>query len=112
VAARPDVETAMATATQAPPDLEPPRTPEQIERHWFEHVYAGSRMRQLTLRAVVMGMLLGMVMCLSNLYVGLKAGWSMGVAITSCIMAYVAFSGLHRVFPKWFPDYSILENNA
>jgi uncharacterized oligopeptide transporter (OPT) family protein len=88
------------------------RTPEQIERHWFEHVYAGDRMRQLTVRSVVMGMLLGMVMCMSNVYVGLKAGWGMGVAITSCILAYVTFATLHKLFPRWFPDYSILENNA
>lgn len=118
----------MATAIAPPPDVAPPRTPEEIERHWFEHVYAGDGMRQLTVRAVLMGMVLGMVMCLSNLYVGLKAGWSMGVAITSCILAYVTFSTLNRVVPPllsavlpakhqgWvrrvFPPYTILENNA
>ncbi len=103
----------MATATETPVlDDARPRTPEEIERHWFEHVYAGDRMRQLTIRAVIMGMLLGAVMGLSNLYVGLKAGWSMGVAITSCILAYVAFSTMHRVVPRWFPAYTILENNA
>src|SRR5262245_29417435 len=57
------------------------KTPEEIERHWFETVYQGDRMRQLTPRAIVMGMLLGMIMACSNVYVGLKAGWSMGVAI-------------------------------
>ena len=87
-------------------------TPEEIERHWFEHVYRGDRMPQLTLRAVVMGMLLGSVMCLSNIYVGLKAGWSVGVGITSCILAYSAFASLHRLFPRAFPDFTILENNA
>jgi putative OPT family oligopeptide transporter len=85
---------------------------EDLERHWFEHVYQGDRMPQLTLRAVVMGMLLGVVMCLSNVYVGLKAGWSLGAAITSCILAYSAFATLHRLFPRWFPPFSILENNA
>jgi len=89
-----------------------PRTPEEIERHWFETVYQGDSMRQLTVRAVVMGMLLGMIMACSNVYVGLKAGWSMGVAITSCILAYSIFSALHRAFPRWFPDFTILENNA
>ena len=91
---------------------EAPRTPEEIERHWFETVYQGDRMRQLTTRAVVMGMLLGMVMACSNVYVGLKAGWSMGVAITSCILAYTIFSTLHKLFPRRFPDFTILENNA
>jgi OPT family oligopeptide transporter len=89
-----------------------PRTPDEIERHWFETVYAGDRMPQLTTRALVMGMLLGGFMSLSNVYIGLKAGWSMGVAITSCILAYAIFAALHRAFPKQFPAFSILENNA
>ena len=91
---------------------ESPRTPEEIERHWFENVYAGDRMPQLTLRALVMGMLLGMVMACSNVYVGLKSGWGMGVAITSCIMAWSIFAILHRAMPRLFPKYSVLENNA
>ena len=72
-----------------------PRSAEEIERHWFENVYQGDRMPQLTVRAVVMGMLLGMVMACSNVYVSLKAGWSMGVAITSCILAYVEIGRAH-----------------
>jgi OPT family oligopeptide transporter len=93
-------------------ESERPRTPEEIERHWFETVYQGDRMRQLTFRAVVMGMGLGMIMACSNVYIGLKAGWSMGVAITSCILAYTIFATLHKLFPKQFPPFSILENNA
>jgi OPT family oligopeptide transporter len=93
-------------------DLDTTRAPEDIERDWFEHVYQGGLIPQLTVRAVVMGMLLGVLMCLSNVYVGLKAGWSLGVAITSCILAYTAFATLHRLFPRLFPPFSILENNA
>ncbi len=102
----------MATATEpvGPPSAN--LTPEQIERHWFEHVYAGDRMPQLTKRALIMGMMLGMIMACSNVYVGLKAGWGVGVAITSCIMAWSIFAFLHRMLPKLFPPYSILENNA
>jgi OPT family oligopeptide transporter len=102
-------------ATEAVPPQPPPeplRTPEEIERHWFENVYAGDRMPQLTLRALIMGMLLGGFLSVSNVYIGLKAGWSMGVAITSCILAYAIFAALHRAFPRWFPAFSILENNA
>jgi uncharacterized oligopeptide transporter (OPT) family protein len=87
-------------------------TPEQIERHWFENVYAGDRMPQLTMRALIMGMMLGMIMACSNVYVGLKSGWGLGVAITSCIMAWSIFATLHAMIPKLFPPYSILENNA
>jgi len=85
-------------------------SPEEMERHWFENVYQGDKMKQATFRAVVMGMLLGALMCLSNVYVGLKAGWSMGVAITSCILAYVIFQGLTKIFR--LEKFSILENNA
>ncbi len=107
------------------------RTPEEIERHWFENVYQGDKMKQLTARAILMGMALGMLMVCSNVYVGLKAGWSMGVAITSCVLAFAMFQAVsltigpflvaaHRLplvggFFRWiWPDnhYSILENNA
>ena len=102
----------MTTETAAAPATERPRTPEEIERHWFENVYVGDRMKQLTPRALIMGMLLGAFMSLSNIYVGLKAGWSLGVAITSTILAYSIFALLHRLLPKQFPEFSILENNA
>ena len=76
-------------------------TPEEIERQWYETIYAGDNVRQLTPRVVVMGMVLGAVMAASNVYVGLKVGWSLGVSITSCILAYTAFSTLHRAFPTF-----------
>ncbi len=97
-------------ATAAPPAAG--RSPEEIERHWFEHVYQGDRMRQLTPRAVLMGMALGGIMACSNVYVSLKTGWSLGVAITSAILAYTAFATLHRLMPRRFPEYTILENNT
>ena len=99
-------------ATETIPAAETPRTPEEIERHWYENVYQGDKMKQLTPRALIMGMLLGGFMSVSNIYVGLKAGWGLGVAITSCILAFAIFATLHRLFPKLFPPFSILENNA
>ncbi len=102
----------MNAAAGPPPEAQTPKTPEEIERHWFENVYQGDRMKQLTVRAVVMGMVLGGVMSTSNVYIGLKAGWSMGVAITSCILAYTIFATMHKLFPRWFPPFTILENNA
>lgn len=99
----------MATATPQP-ETERTLTPEELEREWFENVYQGNRMRQATVRAVAMGMVLGAIMCLSNVYVGLKAGWSMGVAITSCILAFVFFQTMTKLFR--LEKFSILENNA
>ena len=53
------------------------------ERQWLAEVYQRGAV-QLTVRAVLGGMLIGGVMCLSNLYVFFKTGWSMGVTITAC----------------------------
>src|SRR5512142_381514 len=84
----------------APPLTAPTRrTPEEMERAWFRDVYAGDDMPQLTLRAVVMGALLGCVMAFSNLYVGLRAGWGLNVAVTACIISYTTFRLFHAVFP-------------
>ncbi|MFO0830605.1 MAG: OPT family oligopeptide transporter [Phycisphaerales bacterium] len=81
------------TAGDIPP-LPENATPEQKDAHWFKHVYQGDKMPQLTLRAVVMGGLLGMLMCSANLYTTLKIGWAFGVAITACVMSFVIWNGV------------------
>jgi OPT family oligopeptide transporter len=88
-------------------------TPEEIERQWFQTVYTGrgDSMPQLTWRAVLMGSLLGSVLSLTNLYIGLKAGWSFGVAITACILSYTIWATLYRVGLAKTP-MTILENNC
>src|SRR4029453_15970498 len=65
-------------------------TPEEIERQWYDQVYRGrgDSMAQLTWRAVLMGACLGGVLSLTNLYIGLKAGWGFGVPITASILSY------------------------
>lgn len=88
-------------------------TPEEIERQWFEQVYKGrgDSMPQLTWRAVIMGSLLGGVLALTNLYVGLKSGWGLGVAITACILSYTFWSAFYRLgLAK--TRMTILENNC
>ncbi len=88
-------------------------TPEEIELKWYREVYKGDTMKQLTLRSVVMGALLGGFMSLSNLYVGLKTGWGLGVAITACILSYTIWKTLMAALPFLFKtDMSILENNC
>jgi OPT family oligopeptide transporter len=96
---------------------EPPeakvKDPDQMERDWYEKVYRGENTRQLTARAIITGMLLGGIMSLSNLYVGLKTGWGIGVAITSCILAFSIFKALQKLFPFWIrEEFTILENNT
>src|SRR5580704_4717523 len=88
-------------------------TPDEIERQWFEQVYRGrgDRMPQLTWRAILMGSVLGGVLSLTNLYIGLKAGWSFGVAITACILSYSLWTVLHKLGIVRTP-MTILENNC
>ncbi|MBI4676714.1 MAG: OPT/YSL family transporter [Elusimicrobia bacterium] len=89
------------------------KTPEDIEMNWYKTVYQGDNMPQLTVRAVIMGSLLGGFMSLSNLYVGLKTGWGLGVAITACILSFAIYKTLRTLFPNWFvSEMSILENNC
>src|ERR1043166_41793 len=88
-------------------------TPEEIERLWYEEVYRGrgDSMAQLTWRAVLIGSCLGGVLSLTNLYIGLKAGWGFGVAITASILSYAIWTALHRVGLARTP-MTILENNC
>jgi uncharacterized oligopeptide transporter (OPT) family protein len=88
-------------------------TPEDIERQWYEQVYRGRGdcMAQLTWRAVLVGSCLGGVLSLTNLYIGLKAGWGFGVAITACILSYASWTGLLKIGLARTP-MTILENNC
>ncbi len=83
------------------------------EIKWYKEMYRGDSMKQLTLRAVIMGALLGGFMSLSNLYIGLKTGWGLGVAITACILSYTIWKTLMSLLPFLFKDeMTILENNC
>jgi len=89
-------------------------TPEQIEQQWFERVYTGrgDSQKQLTIRAVLMGGVLGMLMSMSNLYTTLKLGWLFGVAITACVLSYVIWNTLRGLSGGALSQMSILENNC
>src|SRR5215469_14166217 len=88
-------------------------TPEEIEQQWFEQVYRGQgdSMAQLTWRAVLIASCLGGVLSLTNLYIGLKAGWGFGVAITASILSYAIWTSLLKVGLARTP-MTILENNC
>jgi len=74
-------------------------------------VYRGDSEPQLTVRAVIVGMLLGALMCASNLYVSLKTGWSFGVTITAGVLAFALFSVLSTLGVVR-REFGQLENNA
>lgn len=89
-----------------------PVAPAQPDREaeWLSRVYRPNE-ANLTVRAVLIGMVIGAAMCLSNLYVFFKTGWSMGVTLTACILAFGTFQFLQaaRLVKK---PLGVLENNA
>jgi OPT family oligopeptide transporter len=94
------------------PIHEIPGTPEEKDLHWFNNYYRGDQQKQLTVRAVLMGGLLGMFMSISNLYTTLKIGWSFGVTITSCVISFIVWNAIRTVFARRISMMSMLENNC
>jgi uncharacterized oligopeptide transporter (OPT) family protein len=82
---------------------------EEKDRWWLENCYKGD-MPQLTLRSALTGMVIGGVLSITNLYVGIKTGWTLGVGITSVVLAFAFFKLLSKF--GWGQEISILENNA
>ena len=81
---------------------------EEKDRWWLENVYQGD-VRQLTVRVVICGFLLGGLLSITNLYIGAKTGWTLGNGITSVVLAYVLFKVLNQI--GLVRDYHVLENN-
>ncbi|KAF9987943.1 hypothetical protein BGZ65_001038, partial [Modicella reniformis] len=53
--------------------------------------------QQFTWRAVLIGSLLGCVVAASNLYLGLKIGWTFGAALWGSIFGFLALKSLSRI---------------
>lgn len=84
-------------------------TVEQKDRWWLENVFRGD-MPQLTLRSGLFGMLIGGGLSLTNLYVGAKTGWTLGVGITSVILAFTFFKIVQKM--GFAREFTVLENNC
>jgi uncharacterized oligopeptide transporter (OPT) family protein len=81
---------------------------EQKDRWWLANVFRGD-MPQLTIRSALTGFVLGGLLSATNLYVGAKTGWTLGVGLTSVILAFAMFKVFSKMGAK---DFTILENNA
>lgn len=82
---------------------------EEKDQWWLKNVFRGD-MPQLTWRSALTGMFLGAFLALTNLYVGVRTGWSLGVGITSVILSFALFKVLARL--KIGSEMTVLENNA
>ena len=82
---------------------------EERDLEWLATVYRGDKERDLTVRAVVAGMIFGGLMSLSNLYVGLKSGWGLGVDIAAVVVIFAVFKTL-RGIGVVRREFGLLEN--
>ena len=94
-----------------PLEIPPDDVLEMDEDEWYERVYRGDEIPQLTVRAVLVGAFLGFFLAFTNLYIGLKTGWALGVAITACILAYAFWGTLMKARLAKTP-MTILETNC
>ncbi len=84
-------------------------TVEQKDEWWLKNVFRGN-MPQLTIRSALTGILLGSVLSLTNLYVGIRTGWTLGVGITSVVLSFGIFKFMEKM--RLGKAMTILENNA
>ncbi len=81
----------------------------QKDEWWFKNVFRGD-MPQLTIRSALTGALLGAVLSATALYIGAKTGITIGVGLTSVILAFALYRIMHSVGIA--EDFTILENNC
>jgi len=74
------------------------------ERHWI-----------VTVRALIIGVICGALVNASNIYLGLKTGWTFGASLFGAIVGFAVLKPLSRALPKHFPilggDFGPRENN-
>ena len=81
----------------------------QKDQWWLKNVFRGD-MPQLTIRSGATGFLLGGVLAATALYIAAKTGISIGVGLTSVILAFALYRILHGA--GMASDFTILENNC
>jgi len=84
-------------------------TRREKDEWWLKNVYRGD-MAQLTFRSGLAGFLLGGVLAATALYIAAKTGITIGVGLTSVILAFAIFRALHSA--GLVQDMTILENNC
>jgi uncharacterized oligopeptide transporter (OPT) family protein len=89
--------------------------PEEVatfdEETWYRRAFRGEAVPQLTIRAVVTGSLIGFLLSFTNIYIGLKSGFTANVAITACLLSFSLWATLRRAGLAGTP-LSILESNC
>lgn len=73
------------------------------------------RKRIITIRAMILGSICGALVGASNIYLGLKTGWTFGASLFGAIVGFALLKPLARVLPENFPilggSFGPRENN-
>lgn len=76
----------------------------KVEEEFKPFIGAEKTPRELTVRAVILGIILGLFFNISNTYLGLKVGMTISASVPAAVLSIAIL----RIF---FKDVSILENN-
>lgn len=63
------------------------------------------RKRILTIRAVIVGCICGALVGSSNIYLGLKTGWTFGASLFGAIVGFAILKPLAKALPETFPIF-------
>ncbi|MDY7110441.1 MAG: OPT family oligopeptide transporter [Planctomycetota bacterium] len=66
---------------------------------------------QLTVRALLTGMVLGGTLSICNVYLGLKIGWGTNMSITGILLGYAFWKTLEGITRGKVSEFGVLENN-
>lgn len=77
---------------------------QSTDAHADQRYFPAAGEAQLTLRAVAVGCLVGSVVSCTNIYIGLKIGWTFGASIVSAVLGFSLFAMIGR-------RLSVLETN-
>jgi len=81
-----------------------PTKPEEEKPQSDQRYFAVPGEAQLTARAIAVGCLVGSVVACTNIYIGLKIGWTFGASIVSAVLGFSFFAIFNR-------RLSVLETN-
>ncbi len=90
------------------PDPDVPATPPPSKKAFEPYIAPATTMRELTVRAVVLGTVLGVIFGASSLYLVLKVGLTVSASIPVAVISITLFRLLSKTGAR---DATILENN-
>jgi hypothetical protein len=63
------------------------------------------RKRIVTIRAVLLGSICGALVGASNIYLGLKTGWTFGASLFGAIIGFAVLKTISKALPETFPIF-------